>query len=266
MSEHNDEQQSSPGITIDQSFLRTYYKGWIIAIQGFLSMLVLICSAWGSLANSNLSWLGWIQFVSASAFVFSIILFIVYLLSLPQKLPASVPTSLIEMIYNAVYALFYLICFIISCAKGYWWSSIQATAVFSFACIAAFVLQTYWKWYEYSLSRRPARSGEARSDDAAKPPPSVEIGDIYWTNNLHFDTLEPVVKEDGLSRDYCNKKTLTYQKKQIYIFSGFFFIWFFLSYYLWLIDWFSYFQNHSIIPKIGLKIQKKKLEKSKKYF
>ncbi|XP_060565397.1 CKLF-like MARVEL transmembrane domain-containing protein 4 isoform X1 [Ruditapes philippinarum] len=129
---------SSEGIGLDKDYIKTY-NGLLKIVECVLDIIAFICASiyihWGPYGG------GWVQFVTMSAFITTLLLFGFHLFRIIYKLPG--PWGLIELIYYVLYSLMMLIAGIVCAARGNWDASIGAAAFFTFAATACYVFDTF---------------------------------------------------------------------------------------------------------------------------
>lgn len=142
---------TSQGIGLDKDYLRSI-PGLLKIAEIVLVFVAFICASvdiwWGSYGG------GWVQFVTMSAFITTLVFFLFHLLRVIGRLPG--PWILIEFIYYCVYTLMLLISFIVAAARaGYFYhnSSIIATAIFTFIATAVYAVDTFFQFKNWRSSR-----------------------------------------------------------------------------------------------------------------
>lgn len=129
----------SPTIGFHPEYLRTL-PGILKVVEIVLALITFICACvvyWGSGQ-------GWVEFVSMSAFLCTLIYLILHLINLISRFPG--PQLLIEFIYYCVFSVLFLIAAIVAAAKASAHSSIGATAFFAFAATAVYAVDTFFQF------------------------------------------------------------------------------------------------------------------------
>lgn len=138
---------SGPGtIGPRMDYIRTI-PGILKIVEMVLDVIVFICSV--------IPWWppeGWIGFVSMSALLTTLIIFLLYLFGVIHRLPAW--RVLLEFIYYCVFSVFYLIAAIVAASYAKYHSSIAACTFFAFAATAIYAVDTYFQF-------RAWRTGQA---------------------------------------------------------------------------------------------------------
>ncbi|KAL5020915.1 hypothetical protein ScPMuIL_000070 [Solemya velum] len=127
-----------PEIGVDQGYIRTI-PGILKIVECVLDMIAFICASifiwWGRYGG------GWVQFVTISAFITTLVWFIFHLLKIVYRLPSQ--WRLIEFIYYCIYTVMLLIAAVVAAARGSWDASIGACAFFTFAATIVYAVDTF---------------------------------------------------------------------------------------------------------------------------
>ncbi|KAH3711041.1 CKLF-like MARVEL transmembrane domain-containing protein 7 isoform X2 [Dreissena polymorpha] len=120
-------------------------RGYVKSMRGILKVSECVLDMVGFICASVwIYWThaggAWVQFVTISAFITTLILYILHLFRIIYKLPG--PWGLIELIYYVVFTIMMLIAAIV-CAARAWHSSIIAAAIFTFLATAVYVVDTF---------------------------------------------------------------------------------------------------------------------------
>ncbi|XP_045191842.2 MARVEL domain-containing protein 1-like isoform X2 [Mercenaria mercenaria] len=144
---------SSEGIGLDKAFLRTY-QGILKIVECILDIIAFICASiwihWGPYGG------GWVQFVTMSAFITTLLLFGFHLFRIIYKLPG--PWGLIELIYLVLYSVMLIIAAIVCAVRFNWHSSIAAATFFTFAATACYVFDTFLLFRAWQQGRSGSSS------------------------------------------------------------------------------------------------------------
>ncbi|KAL3860812.1 hypothetical protein ACJMK2_010878 [Sinanodonta woodiana] len=130
-------QSSGDGLGLDRLYIRSV-KAVLKIIEVVLDIIAFICAVWVYWVNLGG---GWVQFVTMSAFITTLIFFFFHLFRIIYKLPG--PWGLIELIYYVLYSVMLLIAGIVAAANAIYHSSIGATAFFTFAAFVVYCVDTY---------------------------------------------------------------------------------------------------------------------------
>uniref|UniRef100_A0A0B6XZD1 MARVEL domain-containing protein n=1 Tax=Arion vulgaris TaxID=1028688 RepID=A0A0B6XZD1_9EUPU len=126
-------------------------NGLLKIAEIILCILVLICASieyWYPIGG------GWVQFVSASAMITTIILFIFHFFNLFARLPG--PWHFIEFIYYCVYVVLFVIAAIVAAVRAHIAPAIGATAFFTFAALAVYAIDVYFMYRNWQNFQRPS--------------------------------------------------------------------------------------------------------------
>ncbi|CAG5131981.1 unnamed protein product [Candidula unifasciata] len=150
--EHTTETRSGPPpIRAHPEYVRSV-NGLLKIAEIILCILVLICASidyWYHLGG------GWVQFVSASAMITTIILFIFHFFNVHSRL--SGPWNFIEFIYYCVYVALFVIAAIVAAVRAHLAASIGATAFFTFAALIVYAVDAYFMYKAWqTLQHAPA--------------------------------------------------------------------------------------------------------------
>lgn len=142
----------------DPTYVRTI-PGILKIVEILLDILVLICASidnWYAIGG------GWVQFVSASALITTVILFIFHFFHIISRIPG--PIVFIEFIYYCVYVFLYLIAAIVAAVRAPYAGSIGAAAFFCFAALAVYAVDTFFLYRGWRVVQHPhTTSGTAVS-------------------------------------------------------------------------------------------------------
>lgn len=149
---------SSVGMGLDKDYLRSL-QGLLKIFECVLDVIAFIC------ASYLMGWAGygggWVQFVTMSAFITTLLLFGFHLFRIIYKLPG--PWHLIELLYYFLYSLMLLVAGIVCAARGGWHDSIAAAAFFTFAATAAYMLDTFLVFRAWQSGPTTAAAAAAHS-------------------------------------------------------------------------------------------------------
>ncbi|KAL4234133.1 hypothetical protein ACF0H5_005786 [Mactra antiquata] len=147
---------SSDGIGLDRAYLNSL-PSFLKIGEIVLDIIAFICASvwihWGAYGG------GWVQFVTMSAFITTLLLFGFHLFRIIYKLPG--PWGIIELIYYVLYTLLMLISAIVCAVRFNWHSSIAATTFFTFAATALYVIDTFLLFRAWQSGRSAGASSAA---------------------------------------------------------------------------------------------------------
>ncbi|XP_052251724.1 CKLF-like MARVEL transmembrane domain-containing protein 4 isoform X1 [Dreissena polymorpha] len=121
-------------------------RGYVKSMRGILKVSECVLDMVGFICASVwIYWThaggAWVQFVTISAFITTLILYILHLFRIIYKLPG--PWGLIQLIYYGIYSLLMLIAAIVCAVRAVHHSSIVAAAIFTFLATAVYVVDTF---------------------------------------------------------------------------------------------------------------------------
>ncbi|XP_012942126.1 MARVEL domain-containing protein 1 [Aplysia californica] len=126
-------------------------EGILKIVEIVLCILVLICASidyWYHLGG------GWVQFVAASAMIGTIILFLFFFFNVYPRLPG--PWNFIVFIYYCVYVVLFIIAAIVAAVRAHLATSIGATAFFTFAALAVYIIDVYFMYRSWQAYQHPS--------------------------------------------------------------------------------------------------------------
>ncbi|WAR11654.1 CKLF4-like protein [Mya arenaria] len=131
----------SIAIGFDRNYPQSLH-GILKIVEVVVDLVAFICACWFPYWSGHGG--AWVQFVTISAFITTLILLVLHLFRIIYKLPG--PWGLIELIYYGVYALLLLIAAIVAAARAGYHSSIGAAAFFTFAATALYVVDAFFQF------------------------------------------------------------------------------------------------------------------------
>lgn len=134
--------------TVDVDFLKGV-GGILKVVEMVFSLVVFICA---SVSALNKDACGWIQFVSMTAFVLTIMLYIFHAFKLPPKFARSIPFKFCEFCYYAVFTLFYFISGVVAACFATGNAALSAAAFFAFASMCVFGADIYFRFVAWRHS------------------------------------------------------------------------------------------------------------------
>lgn len=145
---------------VDVDFLRGI-GGVLKIIEMIFSLVVFICA---SASAYHKDACGWIQFVSMTAFVITVMLYIFHAFKLPPKFAKNIPFKFCEFCYYAMFTLFYFISGVVAACYASGNPALSAAAFFTFASVVVFGIDIYYRFDAWRHSNEgPFFSGMAHN-------------------------------------------------------------------------------------------------------
>jgi hypothetical protein len=168
---YREPQPPPPGDEVaDVGFVKSI-PGILKAVEMIFSLITFICA---SVNTYGMPAAGWVQFVSMTAFICTIILYIFFLFKLPPKFPRQFPFKFSEFCFYTTFAVFYFISGIVAACfthyNGYYFPSMAAASFFSFACLLLFGVDAFFHFTDWrSSTEGPYFSSVTTSTSSGQP-------------------------------------------------------------------------------------------------
>ncbi|CAD5116315.1 DgyrCDS5219 [Dimorphilus gyrociliatus] len=152
--------------TAQKSSWFSIQKEYVTTIPGILKIAQMVISMIAFISSMVDPWAGagWVRFATISAFIGTLIYFLLYLLNYYQRIPG--PWTLVEFVYYCVYTVFLFISACVSAAKGGVFDSAAASAFFCFLATAVYGVDCFFKFKVLRSERAAAAAGGPRGVQA----------------------------------------------------------------------------------------------------